>query len=446
MGCSNMDDGRRRRGADQPGGAEPIDRAPLYLEEEPERLPRLRGTVVLRTGAVAVVVAAVAVPAVLLGTNVGNRTAAPPTSTSTPSPRGAQGGTHVVLSALSATTASGSFDMSYQLTQTAPPSSSSTTTTTTCAPVMVTGGTGSSAFVPPSTASNGGVPATTPATTCFYPAPTQLAMVTGTGVIDVTPYAMVATATIGSEGSGGNAAAGLSVSVRVDSTSVWELSAGDGGLAPTPADDRAGSGETLSQFSSLVDTSLGRRAGPAAVLAMASPTGYLDLAQNEVTSADEVGTGTVDGQAVTTYAVPITPAAEASLPGTSTEQRAAISLALAQLASQGYTGTTDFVSVGSSGYILASKAIAHFNDGATVTLATNFSDFGCAGRVLMPGQQGSGVPPAGCTSPVAPVSTATAPTSSATSGASAASRTTTAPPAPTSTSAAVPTTTTATTG
>lgn len=255
----------------------------------------------------------------------------------------------------------------------------------------------------------------------------------------------VATAQLGTEGPGGSPTAGLSVSVRVDPTSVWELSGGDGGLAPTATDNRSTGGTTLSQFSGLVNGSLGNLEGPVAVLAMASPTGYLDLAQNEVTSADRVGTGTVDGQAVTIYAVPITPAAEASLPGTSAEEQAAISQSLKELAGQGYTGTTDLVSVGSSGYILESKAVAHFGDGATVTIATTFSGFGCAGTVLMPGQQGSGVPPAGCTSPVVPVPSSTAApepsTTAAPSGGSVHSSTTT-PPDSTSTSAVAPTSTT----
>ncbi len=447
-GMAGSGGGRRWWWSGRSGGDERADEAPVYLEDEPARLPRARGATALRAAAAAVVVAAVAIPAGLVVSGTGAHVAVPSTSTSTATPArgGTPGAARAVLGALSATTASGSFDMSYRLTQTEPRSNGSTTTT--CVPVPAPGGgaTGPSGTVAGGATPGGSgaltvgagsvpvtVPAAPPTTACFHAAPAMPTMVTGSGIIDVHPYAMVATAQLGTEGPRGNPTGGLSVSVRVDATKVWELSGGDGGLAPTPVDGQSTGGTTLSQFSGVVGSSLGEREGPVAVLAMASPTGYLDLAQNEVTSADQVGTATVDGQAATTYAVPITPAAEASLPGTSTEEQAAIEQSLKQLASLGYTGTTDLVSVGTSGYILRSEAIAHFTDGASVTLTSTFADFGCAGTVLMPGQQGSGVPPAGCTSPVVTVPSSTTTTTASGPTTTGRSSTTTTASGPTTT-------------
>ena len=50
-----------------------------------------------------------------------------------------------------------------------------------------------------------------------------------------------------------------------------------------------------------------------------------------------------------------------------------------------------------------------FSDGGTVTLDAHFSNFGCAGTVLMPGQGGVSTPPSGCVS----ADTGAAPTTSA---------------------------------
>ena len=130
---------------------------------------------------------------------------------------------------------------------------------------------------------------------------------------------------------------------------------------------------------------------------LASPTGYLDLEQSMIGGADEVGTGTVDGVAVTIYQVSIEPGA--NIPGLNAEQSQTIADADAVLQAQGYTGSTILVSIDASGFIRQTRSTAHFADGSTGGSEDTFSDFGCAGTVLMPGQSGATAPPAGCVSP-----------------------------------------------
>jgi hypothetical protein len=72
---------------------------------------------------------------------------------------------------------------------------------------------------------------------------------------------------------------------------------------------------------------------------------------------------------------------------------------LALLQQQGYTGTSVKVSIDDAGYIRQTVSVASFSDGATQTTDVTFSNFGCAGKVLMPGQQGATAPPSGCVSP-----------------------------------------------
>jgi hypothetical protein len=167
---------------------------------------------------------------------------------------------------------------------------------------------------------------------------------------------------------------------------------------------------------------------------LSSPTGYLDLDQSMITGADEIGTGTVDGTAVTIYQLNITAAQEANVPDTTAQEAEAIAAANAVLASQGYTGTTVQVSIDASGYIRQTRSVAHFTDGSTTASDATFSDFGCAGTVLMPGQSGATSPPAGCVSPdtgVAPATTSTSTSSTSTTSTSvpadSGSTTTTAP-------------------
>ena len=335
--------------------------------------------------------------------------------------------THQVLSALSATTDSGSFDFSYDLSATAA-TSPTTTSTTSChlvypaevspvdtvpTPVRV-GGTGTATMpLTPSNAagssgsgssgsgSSGSGSAYSSTLTTMPPVEACTAqpttepvgkVVSGQGTIDTNPMAMVATALVGPSG-------GLSVSVRVDGTDYWELSGGDKSLAPTGSDANASSGNPLHGFANLVEGTLGTRAGAVAMMGMASPTGYLDLASGAVTGAEQTGTTTGGGVTLTQYQVSIDPSQLASAPGITPEEATTINDALQVLHQQGLTGISDTLSIDPTGYIRSSTSVASFSDGATVILAADFSNFGCAGTVLMPGQQGASSPPANCVSP-----------------------------------------------
>lgn len=245
----------------------------------------------------------------------------------------------------------------------------------------------------------------------------------GSGTIDTNPTAMAASADITSNG-----AVGLQVGVRVDPTTVWEVSDTDNGLTPQSND---GSGQPLSGFAGLTEGTLGQREGAVAMMGMASPTGFLDLVQPAITGATEAGQSTVDGVPVTQYELAVDPMSLATAPGTSSEEQTTINGAVGVLTSQGYTAIHDLVSIDASGYIRASSSTVTFDDGGTVTLDAQFSDFGCAGTLLMPGQGGTSTPPAGC----ATADTGVAPTATTTTT-SALSPTTT----PTTTSSAPPTT------
>lgn len=192
---------------------------------------------------------------------------------------------------------------------------------------------------------------------------------------------------------------------------------------------------------------------------LSSPTGYLDLDQSMITGADQTGTGTVDGLPVTIYTISIAPGQGASIPGLNAEQAKAIADSDAILQQNGFTGSTVQVSIDASGYIRQTQSVAHFSDGSTTSSESTFSDFGCAGTVLMPGQTGATSPPAGCVSPdtgVAPTTTATAPPSadpnsavaSTTTTTTATATTVTEPPSPssTTTSTTLPPTTSTTQG
>ena len=221
--------------------------------------------------------------------------------------------------------------------------------------------------------------------------------VKGSGTINTGPFAMVASANIGG---------GLDVSVRVSSSVVYEGGSTDTGLTPT-ASDASASGTSLPGFAGLTEGTLGSREGAVAMMGMASPTGYLDLVQPGIGAASQTGTGTVDGVPVTNYQVTNDLTQLAGAAGTSSAQAQAITDALGLLKSQGYTTNSAVVSIDGAGFIRQVKSTDAFGDGSTVTLLATFSNFGCAGTVLMPGQTGSGVPPAGCTSPDVPGSSTT---------------------------------------
>ena len=339
-----------------------------------------------------------------------------------------------VLSALGATTAAGNFAFTYTLNGTGPtnPPPTTTTTTQTCPtmppPTVVpsgAGGTGvsSQGSITCSQFSVGSAVSNTP--------------VTGGGTIDVNPTAMVTTANVGG---------GLNVVVRVDNTDYWEESGGTTAATLSPPSND-GPGSPLSGFAGLVDSTLGNREGGVAMLGMASPSGYLDLDQQQVTSAGEVGTGTVGGAPVTIYEVHVSPAQEAQVTGASTEEMKTITNALATLQTEGYTGTTIRLSIDGQGYIREADSTANFADGGTAVLDVTLSNFGCAGTVLTPGQQGSGLPPANCTSPVPSIATTTTTTAPAHSSAVTAPTTSTTVSSvpPTTSITSTPTTSTTTT-
>jgi hypothetical protein len=357
-----------QRGATMDGGTPvdgpepPTDESDLWLDDggEASRVHSKRR----RTGIVIAVAACVA----LIGVPVGLLAASGPAPAPQASPPPHH---HVILSegpakrsvlaALSATTDSGNFDFTYQLTET--PYQSSTTT-----------------VVGPSCS----------ATSC-PPAPvSQSTEVQGSGTINTNPMAMAASAAISSNG-----VSGLQVGVRVDPTTVWEVGYTDNGLTPSPND---GSGQDLPGFAGLVEGTLGSREGAVAMMGMASPTGYLDLVEPAVSSATEVGMATVDGVSVTQYQLSVDPGSLATAPGTSSEEQSTISAAMQKLTSEGYQTMRDLVSIDASGFIRQSASTVTFSDGGSVTLDAHFSNFGCAGTVLMPGQGGVSTAPSGCVS------------------------------------------------
>jgi hypothetical protein len=359
-------------------------------------------------------VAAISVPlAVTLSSHGARAALSPPSKQATRTHRAQGQAQRAVLSALSATTSSGSFNVTYEFDPSTAPTVSTTTTTSTCmlVPNPSVG----------SDSSGGGGPQSE---VCQVSSPgTSDTTITGQGTIDTDPFGMVATSDVTGLGE---------ITLRDNGTDIWEFGGGDYGLSPQSGD--TGPGSSLSGFAGLVEGSLGLRQGALAMGGLSSPTGYLDLDQSMITSADETGTGTVDGVAVTVYQLSITAAQEANVSDTTAEEAKAISAANAVLQAQGYTGTTVQVSIDASGYIRQTRSVAHFSDGSTQISQSTFSDFGCAGTVLMPGQSGATAPPAGCVSPdtgVAPATTTTTAPPSTTSTTS-----TTAPPSTTSTTIA----------
>jgi hypothetical protein len=405
-------------GHDDPNGG-------IWLEEEGPAHSRA-GTVRRRTAvaaAVAVCLVVVAVP-VSLALSGGST---PPVSHQAAdkivkgAPLGTTAGGSQVLAALSATTDAGNFNFTYDLTGQAPTSPTPTTTTQICNPVMTplngTGELGQATSVAPGSVVVGpdiqpGAGGSTGGTVCegVAEAPSGNVPVTGSGTINVNPTAVVTSAAVGT---------GLNVVVRVSSTQYWE----DSGVASlAPPDDSSSSQQPISGAAGLVEGTLGDREGGVAMMGLASPSGYLDLYQSEVTTAADLGPSTVDGVPVTVYQVQVTPAEEGQVVGASPEEQTTITQALTLLRSQGYTGSTVKISIDDEGYVRQSNTTANFSDGGSVNLTATFSDFGCAGTILFPGQTGPSTPPANCTSPVptttvpttAPTAT-TAPTTSTTS-------------------------------
>jgi len=354
-----------------------------------------------RLGVVAAAVACLAVVGVpvsilLTGSGPGQRTQSAQHSRAT---FGSAAAEHSVLQALSATTDSGSFDFSYQLS-------------------VVNGSSSSTTGCP---GQNSGAPTTT---ACPAVASNSGGVV-GSGVIDTNPMAMAASAAIDPPN-------GLQVGVRVDPTNVWEVAYTDNGLTPqqptytsTNGSAQVDSGQPLPDFASLTEGTLGQRQGAVAMMGMASPTGYLDLVQPAISGAAAAGTSTVSGVPVTQYELTIDPSQLATAPGVTPQEATTITDALGVLNAQGATTFKATVSIDGSGFIRESSSTVSFSDGGSVTLTALFSNFGCAGTVLMPDQTGTSTAPAGCSTSdtgVAPA-TSVAPTTTAV----------TTPPTPTTT-------------
>jgi hypothetical protein len=212
----------------------------------------------------------------------------------------------------------------------------------------------------------------------------------GNGVVNTSPYVTISrTDSASSYGP---------VSLVVDDADAWEFGAGDFGVTPG---SNSGPGDPLSQFGQEVENSIGTGEGALAMMGLADPYGRLDLAENMITNARETGTGTVDGVAVTIYAVTINVENEANQAGLSPEQQTTIDQALTFLQQQGYTGTSEVVSVDGAGYIREIKSTVSFASGASVVGDQTYSDFGCAGTVT-PGNPIVQPAPAGCVSPDQP--------------------------------------------
>jgi hypothetical protein len=379
-GSASMEDGTSAHGTGQPP-----DESDLWIDEG-SGVPR-KGARRRRVGIVVGTAACVALIGVPVGLLVasGPQPAPPRVAQQTQHHVVVSGGVakRSVLAALSATTDSGNFAFSYQLDE---------------SPVQNSADQSNTSFTP---ACNGPV--------CPMASVPQATEVQGSGIINTNPMAMAASAAISTNG-----VSGLQVGVRVDPTTVWEVGVADNGLTPESIDSGTG-GSPLAGFAGLVEGTLGSREGPVAMMGMASPTGYLDLVQPAVTSATEAGTATVDGVAVTQYQLTIDAGSLATAPGTSSEEQSAINAAIEALTAQGYRTIRDLVSVDASGFIRESASTVTFSDGGTVTLDAHFSNFGCAGTVLMPGQVGASSPPAGCvsadtgTAPTTPTTTTTGP-------------------------------------
>jgi hypothetical protein len=236
----------------------------------------------------------------------------------------------------------------------------------------------------------------------------------GTGVVNTDPYVTLSkTDSASSYGA---------VTLVVDDSDAWEFGAGDAGVSPG---SDTGPGDPLSQFGQEVEGSIGTGEGALAMMGLADPYGRLDLAQNMITGATETGTGMVDGTAVTVYAVTINVENEANQAGLSPEQQETIDQALTFLQQQGYTGTSEVVSVDGAGYIREIKSTVTFASGASVVGDQTYSDFGCAGTVT-PGNPVVQPAPAGCVSPdqpgaavptSVPTTTTTSPSTSTTTSA-----------------------------
>jgi sugar lactone lactonase YvrE len=214
-----------------------------------------------------------------------------------------------------------------------------------------------------------------------------LSSISGHGTVDTKPYAMVTVSDVGSLGM---------ITLYDNGTNVWEIGGGDYGLS---APGQAGPGAPLSGYAGSVEGTVGQVAGALDMQGLASGTGYLDLEAQEIQGTQPAGTGSVDGVPVTIYKLSESGLQDPDSSGLTPEQSTTIRAADAIIKESGFAGKTTWISVDSEGYIREQKSQYTLPDGSMVTTDTILSNFGCAGTVLMPGQQGSIAPPSGCVSP-----------------------------------------------
>ncbi len=264
-----------------------------------------------------------------------------------------------VIAAVGATTAAGSYTATYELHST--PATVSTPPTSSCTPETTT--------VNPDGSMSSGRACSINA---MGSGTGQPVTITGRATINTDPYRMMAESQVTGLGA---------ITVRVDGTRLWETGGGNYGL-----DGRGiGAGQSLSGFANLVAGTLGDGPGALTMLTLASPNGYLNLQKEAVSSVTPAGTGMVDGAPVTYYEVDIDPARLLDIPGLTSEQTKTIHAALAQLARSGYQSRKTKVGIDASGLIRETTTVTAFADGSTQSTHSVFSNFGCAGIVVLPG-------------------------------------------------------------
>jgi hypothetical protein len=314
---------------------------------------------------------------------------------------------HVVAAALGTTAASGRYDM----------------TTT----LHVDTGNGASSCAEPLPPSDGIGDGMRRSTSCVSSGLRPSVDITSHGTINLDPYASVSTSYQSGLGE---------ITTYFNGTTVWEMGGGNYGST---------TGSPLSGFAGLVEGTLGPGEGASTMISIASHGGYLSLEESAVENASPVGSGTVDGAAVTYYEVSIDVAELADAPDLTDEERTTIQEALPLLRSAGYSGTTERIGIDAAGFIREITATERFSDGSTEVRRSILSNFGCARTISMPNET---PPPVTTTAPCQPAVTTTTTTVSPSSTSSPAASTTTTPATTASatpdTTAPTPSTTTTT--
>lgn len=211
--------------------------------------------------------------------------------------------------------------------------------------------------------------------------------ITAQATVNLDPPAMVAAGHVG----------GLGVITSwTDSTKQWEQGGGNYGLA---AGSGIGPGQPISGFTGSVVGTLGPREGGAAMMSLSSPSGYLNIADQAITAASQTGTTTLNGSKLTEYEVTLDASQLLHQPGMSSEQIKAATDGLSYLKQEGYTRTTIRLGIDDAGYVRTAHTVYAFADGGAVVADVTYSDFGCAGTVVLPTQAPAPPPPPTCTSP-----------------------------------------------